>query len=44
MSGRFGSLRLCYLDTFEALGVYLELIEDPDEILWTTCPWRDRPS
>ncbi len=41
MSGRFGSVRLCYVDTFAALGVYVELIEDPDDAIRAVMPWRD---
>lgn len=41
MSGGFGSVRVCYLDTYSALGYYVELIEDPDDMLWATRPWRD---
>lgn len=44
MSGRFASVRLSYLDTYAAMGHYVELIEDPDDMLWATCPWRtERP-
>jgi len=43
MSGRFGSVRLCYLDTFDALGLYVELIEDPDGTIMALMPWRDPP-
>ena len=42
MGGRFGSLRFCYLDTWDALGVYTEVVEDPDEMMMTLMPWRDR--
>ncbi len=47
MSADFGSLRLAFLDTVDVLGVYIELLEDPDGMLWATKPWRDgtgRPS
>jgi len=43
MGGRFGSLRFCYLDTFDALGVYVELVEDPDAMLMAIMPWRESP-
>ena len=33
MGGRFGSLRFCYLDTWDALGLYVELVEDPDAMM-----------
>jgi len=38
--GQFGTLRFCYLDTWEAIGSYVELVEDPDAMLWTLMPWR----
>ena len=41
MAGRFASVRLAFLDTFDALGLYIELIEDPKGLLWATKPWRD---
>ncbi len=40
MGGRFGNLRFCYLDTFDALGLYTELVEDPDAMMATIMPWR----
>jgi len=40
MGGQFGNLRFCYLDTWDVLGLYLELVEDPDEMLKTIMPWR----
>jgi methylmalonyl-CoA/ethylmalonyl-CoA epimerase len=40
MSGQFGSLRFCYLDTWDALGSYVELVEDPDEMMKQLMPWR----
>ncbi len=40
MSGQFGSLRFCYLDTWDALGLYVELVEDPDAMLMAIKPWR----
>lgn len=40
MRGDFGRLRFCYLDTWEALGIYTELVEDPDEMLMSVMPWR----
>jgi methylmalonyl-CoA/ethylmalonyl-CoA epimerase len=39
-SGRFGSLRFAYLDTWDALGAYVELVEDPDGIMNQLMPWR----
>jgi methylmalonyl-CoA/ethylmalonyl-CoA epimerase len=41
MHGQFASVRLAFVDTVEDLGIYLELIEDPDGMLWATRPWRD---
>jgi hypothetical protein len=41
MSGRFGSVKVSFLDTYAELGVYLELIEDPDDLYWATKAWRD---
>jgi methylmalonyl-CoA/ethylmalonyl-CoA epimerase len=43
MGGQFGNLRFCYLDTFDQLGVYVELVEDPDAMLMALMPWRDSP-
>ena len=43
MGGQFGRLRFCYLDTFDRLGVYVELVEDPDAMLMAIMPWRDSP-
>ncbi len=40
MSGEFGSLRFGYLDTVDALGVYVEIVEDPDRMLMGLMPWR----
>ena len=40
MGGQFGSLRFCYLDTWDALGLYVELVEDPDAMLMSIMPWR----
>ena len=40
MSGQFGSLRFAYVDTFDALGVYLELVEDPDGMMYQLMPWK----
>lgn len=40
MGARFGSLQFCYLDTFEALGLYAELVEDPDGMMTSLMPWR----
>ena len=43
MAGQFAGVRLAFLDTFDALGLYIELIEDPAGMLWATKPWRDEP-
>jgi methylmalonyl-CoA/ethylmalonyl-CoA epimerase len=40
MGGQFGSLRFCYLDTWDALGLYTELVEDPDAMMTAIMPWR----
>ena len=40
MGSRFGSLSFCYLDTWEALGLYVELVEDPDAMMMSIMPWR----
>ena len=40
MSGAFGSLRFGYLDTFAVLGVYVEIVEDPDQMLMNIMAWR----
>jgi hypothetical protein len=39
-SGRFGSLRFAYLDTWDSLGVYVELVEDPEEMMRHLMPWN----
>ncbi len=36
----FGSLRFCYLDTWDALGLYVELVDDPDSLMMSLMPWR----
>jgi catechol 2,3-dioxygenase-like lactoylglutathione lyase family enzyme len=40
MGAQFGSLTFCYLDTFDALGVYVELVHDPDNMMMSLMPWR----
>jgi hypothetical protein len=40
MGSAFGSLRFCYLDTWDALGQYVELVEDPDGMMMSLMPWR----
>ena len=40
MGGGFGPLRFCYLDTWDALGVYVELVEDPEGTMAAIMPWR----
>jgi methylmalonyl-CoA/ethylmalonyl-CoA epimerase len=40
MGGQFGSLRFCYLDTWDALGLFTELVEDPDAMMTSIMPWR----
>jgi methylmalonyl-CoA/ethylmalonyl-CoA epimerase len=41
MGGQFANLRFAYLDTFADLGVYTEVVEDPDEVMAALQPWRD---
>jgi methylmalonyl-CoA/ethylmalonyl-CoA epimerase len=41
MSGGFASVRISYLDTYDELGFYLELIEDPAEMFPAVKAWRD---
>jgi len=36
----FGALRFCYLDTWDDLGLYVELVEDPEEMMMALMPWR----
>jgi methylmalonyl-CoA/ethylmalonyl-CoA epimerase len=36
----FGPLRFCYLDTWDAFGLYVELVEDPTAMLMALMPWR----
>ena len=38
MSGYIGTLSFAYLDTFDRLGVYTELVEDPDGLVATLTP------
>ena len=40
MGSQFGSLRFCYLDTWDTLGLYVELVSDPDGLLMQMMPWR----
>jgi hypothetical protein len=40
MGSQFGSLRFCYLDTWDALGAYVELVHDPDAMMMAIMPWR----
>ena len=40
MGATFGSLTFCYLDTWDALGLYVELVEDPDSLMMSLMPWR----
>jgi hypothetical protein len=44
MATDFGPVRLCYLDTYETVGLYLEVIEDPGDVLMSFMPWRDDPA
>ena len=40
MSGQFANLRFAYLDTWDAFGAYIELVEDPDGLMAQLMPWR----
>jgi methylmalonyl-CoA/ethylmalonyl-CoA epimerase len=40
MSGQFGNLRFCYLDTWDAFGLYTELVYDPDGAMMQLAAWR----
>ncbi len=40
MGSQFGSLRFCYLDTWDALGLFVELVHDPDAMMMAIMPWR----
>jgi hypothetical protein len=40
MSGTFGNLSFAYLDTWDALGLYVELVQDPDGMMQQLMPWR----
>ncbi len=39
MSGVMGNSRFAYLDTVDEIGLYLELIHDPDELVFKMMPW-----
>ncbi len=41
MSGVMGNSRFCYLDTVAEIGLYLELIDDPDKLVFKMMPWWD---
>jgi Glyoxalase/Bleomycin resistance protein/Dioxygenase superfamily len=43
MTGQMGTVRIAFLDTVDDLGLYLELLEDPDGMIWAMRPWRDDP-
>jgi len=38
MSGHIGTLYFAYLDTFSELGVYVEVVEDPDGLIAQLTP------
>ena len=40
MGSQVGSLRFAYLDTWDAFGVYTELVDDPDQMMMSLMPWR----
>lgn len=41
MRGDMGAVRFSYLDTFATIGLYLELLEDPEGLIPALMPWRD---
>jgi hypothetical protein len=41
MGSTFGSLKFGYVDTFDAFGLYVELVEDPDAMMMSLMPWRE---
>jgi len=43
MQGALGGARFCYLDTVAQLGVYIEIISDPQGMMFKMMPWW-RPS
>ena len=38
MGGEFGNLRFAYVDSYDALGYYIELVEDPDGLMRQLTP------
>jgi methylmalonyl-CoA/ethylmalonyl-CoA epimerase len=40
MGAQFGSLTFCYLDTFDAFGVFVELVHDADNMMMSLMPWK----
>ena len=36
----FGISRFCYLDTWSELGLFVELVEDPDAMMMSIMPWK----
>lgn len=43
MESALGNARYAYLDTWESIGIYLELISDPDNAMMKMMPWWDDP-
>ena len=43
MSSGMGTSRYCYLDTIDVLGLYIELISDPDDMMTKMMPWWNDP-
>ena len=43
MSGVMSTSRFCYLDTVDEIGVYLELVHDPDGMVMKMMRWWDDP-
>jgi hypothetical protein len=38
MQGHLGTLAYAYIDTFDPLGIYVELVEDPDGLVAQLTP------
>jgi len=43
MSGTMGESRYCFLDTWDTIGIYLELVHDPGDLMRMMMPWWDDP-
>lgn len=38
MGGEFGNLHFAYVDSYDALGYYIEMVEDPDDVMSQLTP------